>query len=98
MSSEPMRDSRDTNFDVVPLVPVGDGDLDAAGSLEPAREPVQQEVARPQPVIDPGLIAFQPEVALRPMSLPPGSGWRRALWELSGRQISLVSKRERRLA
>jgi MinD-like ATPase involved in chromosome partitioning or flagellar assembly len=90
-----MRDGRDEDFDVVPLA---DEVRDADMPRETAGEPAEHEVARPQPAIDPGLIAFQPEVALRPMSLPPSSGWRRALWELSGRQISLVSNRERRLA
>ena len=50
------------------------------------------------PVLPPEVIAFQPETALRPATLPPGGGWRRALWELTGHRLSLVSARERRLA
>ena len=55
--------------------------------------PVRADRGGPAPEV----LAFQPEVALRPSTLPPGGGWRRALWELSGHRLSLISARERRV-
>ncbi len=92
--------------DLVPLsTHVGPADADAA-IVDVQRRPRGEGVAREdvQPTaltvsgMPPEVIAFQPEIALRPATLPPGGGWRRALWELTGHRLSLVSARERRLA
>jgi putative peptide zinc metalloprotease protein len=70
----------------VDLVPLGTWhDHDDSGTGPPAATSAE-------------LVAFQPEIALRPAALPPSGGWRRALWELTGHRLSLVSRRERALA
>lgn len=44
------------------------------------------------------LVAFAPEIALRPATLVPGGRIRRAVWRLTARRVSLVSRADRRLA
>jgi MinD-like ATPase involved in chromosome partitioning or flagellar assembly len=93
-------DLDDDDFDVVPLLPNEDSggeDIgDRAGDVGVGIEPRPRAHAERR-IADPRTGAFLPEVAL-PSTLAPDSGWRRALWKLSGSSVKLVSPRERHLA
>ena len=99
-------DHGERDDDLVPLAPNGDAAVAAATVGDAEGHPLGGGIPRDggQPTrlttaaLPPEAIAFQPEIALRPATLPPGGGWRRALWELTGHRLSLVSARERRLA